>query len=82
MSHSQDAGLQAERDEIRTRMLCQLWDEAPQETLDRFQRLGMYWKLGWADRRAAKKDILRLIDSLIAQGLVDTRGHDRCCTLI
>lgn len=75
VSHSQDAGLQAERDEIRTRMLRQLWGEAPHETLVRFQRMGNYQKLNWADRRAAKKDILRLIESLIAKELVD--ANDR-----
>lgn len=75
VSHNQDAGLQAERDEIRTRMLRELWGEAPSDTLLRFRQLGLYRKLSWAERRAAKRDILRLIESLIATELVDARDR-------
>ena len=75
VSHSQQAGLQAERDEIRTRMLRQLWDEAPPDTLVRFRRLRLYRKLSWTERRAAKKDILRLIEALIAKDLVDAKDR-------
>ena len=77
LSHNEDPGLQAQRDEVRTRMLSHLWDEAPPDTLARFRRLGLYKKLNWADRRAAKKDILRLIEALIAKNLVDDKDRQQ-----
>lgn len=70
-SANRDRKLQAETDEIREHMLRQLWGEAPEETLIRFHRMALGGKLGWAERRAAKKDILRLIESLISYDLVE-----------
>ena len=57
--------------ELRERMLQRLWADVPPRTVDRFQLLRFQHNLGWAERRAAKKDIRRLIDSLIGHGLVD-----------
>ena len=56
---------------INQRWLTRLWGEAPAATMERFQRLSPHEKLGWAERRAAKKDLLRLIESLISHNLVD-----------
>lgn len=61
--------------ERRARMLGHIWGEAPPGVLDRFQRLRFQHKLGWADRRAAKKDMLRLIESLISHNLVESSDH-------
>ena len=63
--------IQAKGREIKRRMLEQLWDEAPEATIDRFYRLRMRSRLGWAERRAAKQDMRRLIDSLITHKWVE-----------
>ncbi len=57
--------------EQRARMLQHIWGEAPPSTLDRFQKLRFQHNLSWAERRAAKQDLRRLIDSLIGHNLVD-----------
>ena len=75
LSHDQSEPLQAERYDVHSEMLLQLWCEAPRESIERFLRLRMRQKLGWLERRAARKDLLRLIDSLIAHDLVD--ANDR-----
>ncbi len=41
------------------------------ETIDRFMTLRSYGKLSWRQRRAAKKDLRRLIDALIANSWVE-----------
>ena len=43
----------------------------PAETMDRFDLLAQGEKLNWKERRAAKKDLRRLIDALIANSWVD-----------
>ncbi len=53
------------------RRLSLLWDEVTDDTLTRFQRLRDVKKLNWSDRRAAKKDMRRLIKSLIERQLVE-----------
>jgi len=60
----------AER-KIRSCMLQCLLDEAPSDVIDRFQRLRFQRKLPWKDRRAAKKDMRRLINALIAHSCVE-----------
>lgn len=75
LSHNQDRQLQAERYDVLARMLSQLWDEAPPDTLERFLRLRLHQRLGWLDRRAARTDILRLIDSLISHKLIDAKDR-------
>ncbi len=52
-------------------MLKSLWGEAPPATLDRFARLHLGMKLGWAQRRAARADLARLVGALVAKGWVD-----------
>ena len=50
----------------RQRRLERIWGEAPLETLERLARIKPWSKLSWRERRAAKRDIIRLIDSIIA----------------
>ena len=57
--------------DCRVQMFERLWDEAPERTIDRFYRLRIGQKLSWADRRAAKRDLLWLIDSMIARNWVE-----------
>ena len=54
-----------ERD-IRRHMLKRLWNEVSKGTIDRFYCLRKQQKLSWAERRAVKQDIERLIESMIA----------------
>ena len=63
---------QAEQErELREAFLLRLWGEAPAGVVDRFQRLRFQQKLNWRDRRAAKSDMRRLIDALIAHRRVE-----------
>ena len=55
----------------RAWLLGHLWGEAPPGALDRFERLLSQQKLNWLDRRAAKRDMRRLIDALIGNGRVE-----------
>lgn len=71
LSHNKDSTLQAHRHEVMKRMLMHVWGEAPAGTLDRFLQMRLGERLGWADRRTAKTDILRLIESLITYNLVN-----------
>lgn len=71
LSANRDAKLKAETKEIRAFMLRQLWGEAPGETLDRFYRMALGGKLGWLERRAAKRDMTRLIAAIASAGLVE-----------
>ena len=57
---------------VRQRRYERLWGErASNETLDRLYRLRRWSKLTWRERRAAKRDITRLIDAFIAAGWVE-----------
>ena len=59
-----------ERD-VKKRNLMLLWNEAPEDTMDRLYRLRMRSKLSWAERRATKHDLKRLVDALIARRWVE-----------
>ncbi len=72
LSHNRNEVLESQRRETLAGILQQLWGEAPEATLNRFLRLRMQEKLGWAERRAAKNDMSRLIESLIVHNLVHT----------
>ena len=48
-----------------------LWDEVPDDTLMRFRRLHYKYQLNWSERRAAKKDLRRLIETLIERQMVN-----------
>ena len=69
----QDPIAQAEREfaELMRRLLFRLWGEAPQASFDRFARVRRREKLGWRQRRLAKRDILRLIDAMIASNWIE-----------
>ncbi len=69
-SANRDAKLSAETDAVHSSMLRQLWGEAPAETLDRFYRMALGEKLSWQDRRAAKRDMAKLIEAIVSVGLV------------
>ena len=56
---------------VRQRALERIWGEAPLDSIDRLARLKPWSKLSWGERRAAKRDILRLIDAFIAAGWVE-----------
>ncbi len=59
--------------ETRQRRYERLWGErAPEETLDRLFRIRRWSKLTWRERRAAKRDITRIIDAMIAAEWVDS----------
>jgi len=60
-----------QRNAYARRSLNMLWDEVTDDTLMRFQRMRRKQKLNWSDRRAAKKDLKRLIESLIDHQLVE-----------
>ena len=53
------------------RIFSALWDEVTDDTLMRFRRLRLQHKLNWSERRAAKADLQRLIESLIERQMVD-----------
>ena len=56
----------------RQRRYERLWGErAPEATLDRLFRIRRWSKLTWRERRAAKRDIIRIIDAMIAAEWVE-----------
>ena len=57
--------------EPRERLLRYLWNEAPESTLDRFNRMRRGVKLGLVERRLARRDLQRLIEAFIARNCVD-----------
>lgn len=61
--------------DLMRRLLFQLWGEAPQTSLDRFDRVRRREKINWLERRRAKRDIRRLIEAMIAANWV--QGDDR-----
>ena len=58
--------------EARRRALKLLWGEAPNETLDRFMKVRPGVRLNWQERRLARRDITRLIESMVASNWVET----------
>ena len=57
--------------ELRKGVLKRLWPEAPEDTLKRLLQLRRGGQLGWAERRAAKRDLFRLVESMIAANWVE-----------
>jgi len=60
-----------EERKVKKRNLELLWDEAPEATMDRLYQLRSGTKLTWAERQAAKRDLKRLIDAMIAHNWVE-----------
>ncbi len=56
---------------IRQRRLERLWGEAPDASLVRFNCLYRRHKLSWKERRAAKRDLRRLIDAMLVKNWVE-----------
>ena len=50
---------------VRQVRLERIWGDAPAETVARLARVRPWSRLSWRERRAAKRDIIRLIDSMI-----------------
>ena len=63
--------LRAQAFEVLPLMLKRLWNEAPEATTKRFMRMRIGQKFSWTERRAAKRDIMRLIESMIAARWVE-----------
>jgi len=58
--------------QLRIHALSDLWGEMPDgATIDRFDRLRPFSKLSWRERRAAKRDLWRLIHALLDRQIVD-----------
>ncbi len=68
---TRDAALREQAREPRERLLKRLWGEAPREALLRFERMRRDEKLGWRERRRAARDMARLLDAMIAAGIID-----------
>jgi len=62
--------------ELKSRLLFRLWAEAPQASLDRIVRVRGLEKINWLERRRVKRDIRRLIDSMIAAKWVTPDDRD------
>ena len=71
MSRTRDEALERESRDVQVRMLDRLWNDAPDATLQRFLRMRWGQKLSWAERRATKRDLNRLIEALIASNWVE-----------
>lgn len=56
---------------MRKRQLERIWEEAPPEKVERMARIRPWHSLSWSERRAAKRDIRRLIEAIIVADLVD-----------
>ena len=58
-------------------LLSRLWGEAPQASFDRFAQVRRREKLNWLERRLAKRDLTRFIDSMVAAEWIDEddRAH-------
>ena len=61
--------------ELLARLLCRLWGEAPQASLDRFAQVRQREKLSWLERRLAKRDIKRLIESMITANWIEEEAR-------
>ena len=55
----------------RSRALDLLWGEAPEGTVDLFMKVRPGMKLSWQERRLARRDISRLIESMVDANWVD-----------
>ena len=62
---------------VRQRRLALVWGEAPMDSLKRLTRVRPWSRLTYRERRAAKRDILRIIDSIIAAGWVEAADRPR-----
>ena len=68
--------------ELMRCLLIRLWGEAPQATLDRLSRVRKREKIGWAERRRARRDYKRLVESMIAANWVEPHERPPLVTLM
>ena len=63
--------------DLMRRLLCRLWGEAPQASLDRMARVQLHDRLSWSERRLLKRDLERYIESLNTANWIDQadRGY-------
>ena len=60
----------------RQRWLNHLWGKAPQSSLARWDRLRDCTKTGWLGRQLLRRDIVRLIDAMVAASMLN--ANDKC----
>lgn len=61
---------------IRMSIFKRLWNDAPNEAFERISQLRRSVKLSWAERRATKRDLLKLVDALIDSRWVEPSDQD------
>jgi len=79
---TRDDAMKEQAWEARARLLERLWDEAPRATLDRFERMRMDESLPWRERMKARADMTRLLDAMIAAGVIDAEDRRLVATHI
>lgn len=79
---TRDAALKEQAWEARARLLKRLWGEAPRATLMRFERMRRDESLPWLERRKARADMTRLLEAMIAAGLIDAEDRRLVATHI
>ncbi len=62
------------------KMLDSLWNRAPADTLSRFARMYRGQKLSWPQRRLARRDLKRLIESMDDAGWIDAGDRPQLLT--
>ena len=62
--------------EVRASLLQRLWGEAPPEVLLRFERMRHDEKLTWRQRARASVDLTRLMETMIANDLIDASDRE------
>ena len=65
-THNLPAKIHARREALE-----RLWGEAPAETLELLLKLRPGYKLGWRERRLARRELQRLIEAIVEHGWVD-----------
>jgi len=73
---TRDVAMTEQAWEVRERLLKQLWGEAPRKALLRFERMRRNEKFSWLERRAARQDMARLLDAMIAAEIIDSGDWD------
>ena len=73
---TRDAALIEQAWNVRQGLLKRLWGEAPEETLDRFERMRRDEKLSPRGRNAARQEMARLLDAMITAEIIDSGDRD------
>ena len=67
---SEGSEIKSQYRRLKLRTLAELWGDVPEDALDSFDQLRAKKKLGWRERRTAKRYLKRLINAMIAQDWV------------